>query len=306
MIQKHLRAVNPGGGGPPNGAGTVPMAYIPVESIPTTAPPAPNATAANPHVPVTPSGANLPSGMPGAPPPGAQPAAPFRFDTPDTPPELKGKTPTEVLAIYSALREHYRRTATQPVGQPPANAPTTQPTAQPQPTTRQPARTPTTGPDAEFWADPAGFIQRSIAAAVQPLITTNVTDQVVRIQDNLATTLPGYDQVENRVLEIMATVPQESHTNPKLWEQAYTMAVGERFRAGNPINMAPAQPTPQPNVQPPGPTRIPVSNIFTEGPSAPAAGSTPLTAEAQHLAGRFGMTPQQWTEWDAIVRGTSR
>lgn len=284
--------------------------------------PAPAAPAAPP------AGAPAPAGQPA---PSAQtvPLGPNTIlDGPGIPPELRGKSFSEVMGIYGSMRNVVLRVAEggQPIAGPPtadrgAPAPAAVPAA--------PAAPPAPGAPAapskeDFWRDPIGSITAAlipkiderIQAATEPFRQGAVDTTVQRVQQQISTEFPDFAAYEPAVREMLKGAAPEQLANAELWRTAYWVSKGRATAppaagGGNGTQPPAAPPAPARPATPYPPQPVvgggqPVPNMtsfFSEAPSAPnsAVGAASLTPSQLAVAAAMNMSPDQYVAWKGGV-----
>jgi len=281
-------------------AGVVVSPTQPAAPAPTVLPVMPSVSAP-PHSLQPEAAAPAPAAAPPvAPPPvTAAPAGAPVLNDPSLPPELQGKTVSQVLEYYNKLRDYYLQTSQVPAApaaaQPPAAVPAA-PVAAPAPAPA-PAQMPSAS---DFWADPVAALDKVVQARLAPVTQTALQQQVVAAR-NAVLQAPGYAELESQVLKKLEGIPAEQLSNPTLWQQAYYLAYGEAAVQGwKPSGAAPTAPAAAPAAQPTinaNPRPFAPTHFFTE-PARPNAGPTAaLTPEQQAMATKLGISHEDYMKW---------
>jgi len=316
---------SPGWGSGPGGQATLTIqpeqdgrSGYPAANIPPA--PAPAAPA------VLSAGAPAPAGQPA---PSAQtvPLGPNTIlDGPGIPPELRGKSFSEVMGIYGSMRQVVLRVAEggQPVAGPPsadrgAPAPAAAPAAP-----AAPGAAPAGPTKEDFWRDPIGSITAAlipkiderIQAATEPFRQGATDTAIQQVRQQIAIEFPDFAAYEPAVREMLKGANPEQLANQELWRTAYWVSKGRATQApaapagnGTQPPAAPAAPAPPPGRYPPQPVvggGQPVPNMtsfFSEAPQAPnsGVGAASLTPSQLAVASAMNMTPDQYVAWKGGV-----
>jgi len=287
------------------------------------------------------SSANIPPApapaAPAAPPAGAPaaPAAPSPsaqtvplgpntiLDGPGIPPELRGKSFSEVMGIYGSMRQVVLRVAEggSPVAGPPAAdrgapAPAAAPAAPAAP------GTPGAPTKEDFWRDPIGSIAAAlipkiderIQAAVEPFRAGAAQDTIAQVRQQIITEFPDFAAYEPAIREMLKGANPEQLANQELWRTAYWVSKGRATAPpaggnGTQPPAAPAAPAPPATRFPPQPVvgasqpQPNMSGFFTEAPQAPnsMAGAAALTPAQLAVAQAMNMSPDAYVAWKGGV-----
>lgn len=290
-----------------------------------------------PAAPVAPAPAAPPAGAPapaGQPSPSAQtvPLGPNTIlDGPGIPPELRGKSFSEVMGIYGSMRQVVLRVAEggQPVAGPPAAdrgapAPAAAPAAPAAPSAPGAPAAPT---KEDFWRDPIGSltaalipqIEQRIQAATEPFRQGAAQTNIEQVRQQIAIEFPDFAAYEPAVREMLKGAQPEQLANHELWRTAYWVSKGRATQppaVGAPAGgngaqppAAPAAPAAPAGRYPPQPVvgpNQPVPNMtsfFSEAPQAPnsAVGAASLTPAQLAVASAMNMTPDAYVAWKGGV-----
>lgn len=248
--------------------------------------------------PIPMSGVPAPTTAPAAAPPTAPAPAQYVFQGENIPPELRGATPEQVVEYYGKLREFYFQHASAQSA-PPVPAPVSAPSI-PTPPPAPPAPEPSA---ADFWSQPIDTIRQVIRAEMQPVTQATMRDAVVQARNTVAAADPNYAQMEGEVLQQLQGVSTEALADPRTWELAYNIVLGQRVRRGQ---MPAAAPAPAPSAPAPAPSRFAPTTFFTEpAKSGGSTGSALPThdAQKQEVARKMGLTMEQYSTWERMLGG---
>lgn len=233
-----------------------------------------------------------------------------RLDGPNVPPELRGRTIGEVMALYNSMA-----TMAQGYGRPQAGAPMVpaQPGAGPQVGGQQ---QPAAAPPGSFWQNPdqrfEQILERVIDQRMGPVVQFTQTQALTGARMAAQQQVPDFAQLEVEVQQLVANAQPEALANPNTWIGAADIVRGRQMREGRyqPQARQPQLPgqQPSPSMQPgglpgmPNSTQLPPGAFFTEAPAAPAPvgmGGTPAQPTAQDVAAaaKFNMPIAEYMGW---------
>lgn len=240
--------------------------------------------------------------VPGAVPPGVN--GQTRLDGPNVPPELRGRTLSEAMAMYNSMATMAQGYGQRPAQQAPQQAPQ-QPTL---PAQQQPVQQ----GQGSFWQNPEqrleqimeGAIDRRLGPVVQFTHMQAVTGARMAAQQQV----PDFSGLEQEVTALVANANPDVLANPNTWIGAADIVRGRQMREGRyrPGSVPPqqAQQVQQAFGAPQGPNsqQLPVGAFFTESPAAPAplgVGGTPVQPTQQDvaMAQKFKMPIEEWMAW---------
>ena len=245
------------------------------------------------------------------------------LDGPGIPVELRGRTVTQAMDLYSKLIDHYSKTKPAPVvsGQP---APAIQqPGVVAAPVAGQPLPPPQSPVQAtSFWRTPEASMEAVVEKVVQkvmgPSIAVSQATAIQSAEEQAKRTIPDYPAIQEELQSIISTAAPEHLTNPAFWTEAADLARGRLLRkaqitgqpAAPPVAMpaysapygVPAGPQ-APVALPSVPASMAVPGYFAEGPTPPQGYGAPytgqLTAYQSAAAKGFGMDPAEYSAWSA-------